>query len=56
VNAELEALQASAALVRDSVLGNTSRLSSLVASLAEAAEEVENRINTVAANGVRWGT
>jgi hypothetical protein len=55
-NVELEALWASAALVRDSVLGDTGELSSLVASLARVAEEVQNRIILAAANGVRWGT
>jgi hypothetical protein len=39
----------------DSVLGDTGGSSSLAASLAEAAEEVENQINTAAPNGVRWG-
>jgi hypothetical protein len=37
-------------------MGNTGGSTSLVASLAEAAREVENWINTAAANGVRWGT
>jgi hypothetical protein len=55
-NAELEALWASAALVRDSVLGDTGELSSLVASLTRVAEEVQNWIILAAANGVRWGT
>jgi negative regulator of sigma E activity len=41
-NAELEALWTSAALVRDSVLGDTSGSSSLAASLAKLAEEAEN--------------
>jgi hypothetical protein len=50
------ALRASAALVQDSMLGDTGEPSSLVASLAMVAEEVENWINTMAANGVRWGT
>jgi hypothetical protein len=40
----------------DSVLGDTGGSSSLAASLAEAAEEVENQINTADANGVQWGT
>jgi hypothetical protein len=43
VNAELEALR----------VGDTGRSSSLAASLAEATGEVEDRINAVAANGVR---
>jgi hypothetical protein len=55
-NAELEALWASAALVWDCVLGDTSESSSLAASLARVVEEDENRINTAVANGVRWGT
>jgi hypothetical protein len=55
-NAELEALQTSIASVRDLVLGHTGGSSSLAASLAMVAEEVENRVNTTAANGVRWGT
>jgi hypothetical protein len=55
-NAELEALRASVALVRDSILGNTGRSSSLATSLAEVAGEVENQINKAAANGVWWGT
>jgi hypothetical protein len=41
-NAELEALWTSAALVRDSVLGDTGGSSSLAASLAKLAEEAEN--------------
>jgi hypothetical protein len=55
-NAVREALWASAALVHDSILGDTGGLSTLVASLAKMVKEVENRINTTAANGVRWGT
>jgi hypothetical protein len=55
-NADLEALRASTALVRDSVLGDSSRSSSLVASLAKMAGEDKNQINTAAANGVEWGT
>jgi hypothetical protein len=56
VNDELEALHASVALVQDSVLGDTGRSSSLAVSLAKVAEKVENRINRVVANGVRWRT
>jgi hypothetical protein len=37
------------------VLGDTGKSSSLEASLAKVAEEDENRINTPATNGVRWG-
>jgi hypothetical protein len=53
-NAELEALQAFAALVQGSVLGDTGESFSLAASLARVAEEIENWINTAAANGF-WG-
>jgi hypothetical protein len=42
MNAELEALRELAALVWDSVLGVTGESSSLAASLAGVAEEVEN--------------
>jgi hypothetical protein len=55
-NAELEALRTFAAFVRDLVLVRADRSSSLAASLYIVVEEVENRINTVATNGVRWGT
>jgi hypothetical protein len=55
-NAELEALRASAALVRDLVLGDTGESYSLAASLARVAKEVENYTNTVATNAVRLGT
>jgi hypothetical protein len=55
-NAELEAIWGSAAFVQDLVLGDTGESSSLAASLARVVEEVENWINTVAANGVWWGT
>jgi hypothetical protein len=51
-DAELEALWTSAALVWDLVLGKASGPSSLVMSLSMAEEEVENRINIAAANGV----
>jgi hypothetical protein len=56
VNAELEALWTSIMFVQDLVLGSAIKSSSLVASLAMVAEEVENRINTMTANGVWWGT
>jgi prophage DNA circulation protein len=56
MNAKLEALQTSATFVWDWVLGSASGSSTLSASLAMVAEKVENRINTAAANGVRWGT
>jgi hypothetical protein len=55
-NAEMDALWASATLVWDLVLGDIGESSSLAASLARVAEEVENRISTTVANGVRWGT
>jgi hypothetical protein len=42
VNAELVALWAYAALVWDSVLGDTDESSTLVVSLARVVEEVEN--------------
>jgi hypothetical protein len=54
-NAELEALRASTALVWYLVLGGASRSSSLAASLAMVAEDVEEWTNTAAANGVQWG-
>jgi hypothetical protein len=53
---ELEALSTSAALVRDLVLGEANRPSSLATSLSMAEEVVENWINTVTANGVRRWT
>jgi hypothetical protein len=56
VDAKLEVLQTSVALVRDLVLGDVDIPSSLVMSLSMVVEEVESRINTAAANGVRWGT
>jgi hypothetical protein len=56
VDAELEALWSSAALVRDLVLGGVDGPSSLVASLSMVAELFERRVDTVAANRVRWGT
>jgi hypothetical protein len=56
VDAELEALRTSATLVWDVILGEAGGPSSLVMSLSMVAEEVENWINTTAANGVWWGT
>jgi glyoxylate carboligase len=56
VNVELEALWTSTAFIRDLVLVSTGGSSSLVASLAMVADEVENWINTAATNGVQWGT
>jgi hypothetical protein len=56
VDAEREVLQTSATLVQDLVLGDVNIPSSLAMSLSMVAEEVKGRINTAAANGVRWGT
>jgi hypothetical protein len=56
VDTELETLWTSVALVRDLVLGDVDEPSSLATSLSPVVEEVESRINTVATNGVRWGT
>jgi hypothetical protein len=52
---ELEALWASATLVWDLVHGGAGGSSSLMASLATVAKEVEKWINVAATNGVRWG-
>jgi hypothetical protein len=38
------------------VLGNVDGPSSLAASLSMVAELLDGRMNTVATNGVRWGT
>jgi hypothetical protein len=56
VDAKLEALWTSAALVWDLVQGEADGPSSLATSLSTVAKEVESQINTTAANGVRWGT
>jgi hypothetical protein len=56
VDAELEALWTSAARVRELVLENADRSSSLVASLSAAVELLEGRVDTAAANRVRWAT
>jgi hypothetical protein len=53
---ELEALWTSAAFVWDLILGDANGSSSLAASLAMVAEEVEKWVNAAAANGVQWGT
>jgi hypothetical protein len=45
----------SSALVQVLVLGGAGGSSSLAASLAKMAEEVEKWINATAANGVWWG-
>jgi hypothetical protein len=52
----LEALWTSVTFVQDLILGDASGSSSLAASLAMVAEEVEKRINATATNGVWWGT
>jgi hypothetical protein len=44
-----------ASCIRDLVLGNEDRLSSLAASLSMVAELFEGQIDTAAANGVQWG-
>jgi hypothetical protein len=49
-------LWTSATLVQDLILGEAGGPSSPAMSLSMVAEEIENRINTVAANGVQWGT
>jgi hypothetical protein len=54
VDAELEALWTSIALVRDLVLGNVDGPSSLAASLPMVAELLEGRIDTTATSGVCW--
>jgi hypothetical protein len=51
-NVELEDLWAYAPLVCYSVLGNTGGSFTLATSLPKVAEDVENSINTTAANGV----
>jgi hypothetical protein len=56
MNAELEALQTSAALVWDLILGDASGSSSLVVFLAMVEEEVEKWVNAAVDIGVRWGT
>jgi hypothetical protein len=54
--AELEALRSSAARVPDLVLGDVEGLSLLSTSMSTVAERLEGRIDTVAANGVCWGS
>jgi hypothetical protein len=56
VEAELEALRSSAARVQDLVLGSVDGSSSLVTSMSVVAEQLEGRIDIVAANGFRWGS
>jgi hypothetical protein len=52
----LEALRSSAAQVRDLVLEQANRSSSLATSLSLTAGLLEGCIDAVAANGVHWGT
>jgi hypothetical protein len=52
VDTELEALRTSATLVRDLVLGNIDGPSTLAVYLSMVVESFEDRINTMAANGV----
>jgi hypothetical protein len=56
VDAELEALWSSAARVRELVLDNADGSSSLAASLSMAVELLEDWVDAMATNGVRWGT
>jgi hypothetical protein len=56
VDVKLEALWTSAAWVRELVLDNDDGPSSLGASLSVAVELLKGRVNTAAANGVRWVT
>jgi hypothetical protein len=53
---ELETLQISTVLLQYLILGDTSGSSSLAASLAMVAKEVDKWVNVMAANGVWWGT
>jgi hypothetical protein len=55
-DAELEALQTSAARVQGLVLDNIDGLSSLAASLSMVVELLEGQIDTTTTNGVCWGT
>jgi hypothetical protein len=54
-DAELEALWTMATRVRDMVLDNVDRPSSLAASMSMVVELLEGWIDVEAANGVRWG-
>jgi hypothetical protein len=54
-DAELEALWTMATRVRDMVLDNVDRPSSLAASMSMVVELLEGWIDAEAANGVRWG-
>jgi hypothetical protein len=55
-DAELEAFRTSATQVWDLVLEGPYGSSSLVASLSLVAELIEEHVNVVSANGIRWGT
>jgi hypothetical protein len=55
VDTEQEALWASAALAWDLVLGSVDGPSSLAASPSMVAKLFESRVDSAAANGVRWG-
>jgi hypothetical protein len=55
-DAELEALQTSAARVQGLVLDNIDGLSSLAASLSTVVELLDGQIDTTTTNGVCWGT
>jgi hypothetical protein len=55
-DAELEALQCFATWVWDLVLKGPDGTSSLMVSLSSVVELIEDRVDTAAANGVRWGT
>jgi hypothetical protein len=55
-DAELEALQTSAARVQGLVLDNIDGLSSLAASLSMVVELLDGQIDTTTTNGVCWGT
>jgi hypothetical protein len=56
VDAELEALRASVAQVRNLVLGGADGPSSLVAFVSTMVKLLEDRIDVAATNGVRWGS
>jgi hypothetical protein len=56
VDTELGTLWTLASRVRDLVLDDANRPSSLTVSLSMVAELLEGRIDTTVANGVCWGT
>jgi hypothetical protein len=51
----LEALRSSVAWVQDLVMGDVDASPSLATSMSTVAEQLEGRIDVVAANGVHWG-